>query len=419
MLFIHGSLSMGGIETFYVRMAKERHKMGQTTRILLLTPRSRSNAELLAEAYKYADIYFLSEISMLPVWVTEKIPYHLSLLVPLDKKKVLEVVEESSHIHVSGGFGAYMALRLLKLTRLKIPITIGLYHSLEFSWGEGKLPFYECKNRELFFKIIPKKNIVFFNEAMIDFYGEDFSNVNLFPIGVIDQKDGIKKIIINNDEKLVLGSVGRLVEFKSYNLWMLDVVSSLKDAGVDVSYLVYGDGPLKGEMQRKIDGLGISEQVILKGTLDYSDFPGAVSVFDVFVGSGTAIVEAASLGVPSIIGVENENAPLTYGFLSDIPGFSYNEGGLYKLHPVLNVLENFLKLNVEEKNFLCHEHIKKAEVFSISICNENFNSINPLKMHGINKCSLGFRLMYSFSFFFYSFSLKIKGSSLNNRVVRS
>jgi hypothetical protein len=57
-LFIQASLSMGGVETFYVRMAKERHRCGQKTKILLISPRSRSNPELLAEAEKYAEIYF-------------------------------------------------------------------------------------------------------------------------------------------------------------------------------------------------------------------------------------------------------------------------------------------------------------------------------------------------------------------------
>src|SRR5690606_32286165 len=117
--------------------------------------------------------------------------------------------------------------------------------------------------------------------SMIDFYGEDFSAVNLFPLGVIEPKDHFERSIINNDKKLLIGSVGRLVEFKSYNLWMLDVVGALKDGGVDVSYLVYGDGPLKNEMQRRIDELGISEQVSLKGTLDYSNFGDVVSGFDI------------------------------------------------------------------------------------------------------------------------------------------
>lgn len=419
MLFIHASLSIGGIETFYVRLAKERYSCGQKTKILLLSPRSRSNPELLAEAEKYADVYFLSEISIFPIWMARMIPYHLSLLVPLVKRKVVEIFDGANYVHTSGGFGAYLAARIMKLVSLQAPITIGLYHSLEFCWGGEKLPYYEQKNREIFFNILPKKNIIFFNESMVDFYGKSFSDANLFPLGVVDSN--LSSITRKNTktDKLLIGSVGRLVEFKSYNLWMLNVVKELKDAGIDVTYLVYGDGPLREEMQNLISELDISELVLLKGTLDYSKFSQVVGGFDVFVGSGTAIVEAASLGVPSIIGIENEKLPLTYGFLSDIPGFSYNENGLYEKRPAMKVVMDFLKLNSEERLSLSREHTTKANLFSIGSCNRNFSSIFPLQTPDASvHYSIRFRIKYSFSFFCYSLLLRLKKDSLN-RVSKS
>lgn len=419
MLFIQASLSMGGVETFYVRMAKERHRCGQKTKILLISPRSRSNPELLAEAEKYAEIYFLSEISVLSPKVARLIPYHLSLLIPLIKRSVREILSGVDYVHASGGFGAYLAFRMIRIASLELPITIGLYHSLEFSWGGTHLPFYEQKNREIFFKVLPKRNIIFFNENMIDVYGKDFSTVNLFPLGIVDGNYKLNGWSEISRSKLLIGSVGRLVEFKSYNLWMLDVVRALKDAGVEVSYLVYGEGPLKEQMQNRINDLGISEQVHLNGKLNYSDFGAIVGGFDVFVGSGTAIVEAASLGVPSIIGIENEKSPLTYGFLSEIPGFSYNENGLYSKRPVKDLIMDFLKLNLDERTSLSYEHLKKAEIFSIGACNRNFTSISPIHVSNEkNIYSIPFGLMYSFSFLFYSLSLRMKKDNLN-RVARN
>lgn len=419
MLFIHASLAMGGVETFYVRMAKERHRIGQSTKILLISPRSRSNPELLANAEKYADVYFLNEISLLPLWITRLFPYHLSLLIPLIKKQVLDVFDGVDFIHTSGGFGVFLAAKMLEMVSLKIPITIGLYHSLEFCWGGEELPYYERKNREVFFNILPKSNVIFFNESMIDFYGRDFSEANLFPLGVVESKPNSTMRMKSPTGELLIGSVGRLVEFKSYNLWMIDVVKELKEEGVNVCYQIYGDGPLKEDMQHRINELGVSEQVILKGTLDYSDFENVVSSFDVFVGSGTAIVEAASLGVPSIIGIESEKSPFTYGFLSGISGFSYNEDGLYEKTPVLEVLRNFLAFGADERTSLSFKHIEKANLFSIASCNKNFNSVNP-ESTTLPKtaCSMMFRFKYSLSFFFFSALLRLKGDSLN-RVARN
>jgi len=53
MLFIYRVLPIGGIETFFVRMAKERARLGLTTSILLLSEPKDSNPELLAEMKKF------------------------------------------------------------------------------------------------------------------------------------------------------------------------------------------------------------------------------------------------------------------------------------------------------------------------------------------------------------------------------
>ena len=58
MLFIYGALPVGGIETFFVRMAKERFKKKLSTSILLLSKPEQSNNELLSEIKKYANVIF-------------------------------------------------------------------------------------------------------------------------------------------------------------------------------------------------------------------------------------------------------------------------------------------------------------------------------------------------------------------------
>jgi len=76
MLFIYGSLALGGIETFFVRMAKARAEIGMKTKILLLNNKERSNPELLDEMGKYAEVYYLEDFIFLPKLVSAFIPYH-------------------------------------------------------------------------------------------------------------------------------------------------------------------------------------------------------------------------------------------------------------------------------------------------------------------------------------------------------
>ena len=57
MLFIYRVLPIGGIETFFLRMAKERYKKGLATTILLLSDPHESNQALLMEMKKYSNVY--------------------------------------------------------------------------------------------------------------------------------------------------------------------------------------------------------------------------------------------------------------------------------------------------------------------------------------------------------------------------
>ncbi|UVM63013.1 hypothetical protein [Pseudomonas sp. B21-010] len=134
MLFVHGSLAIGGIETFYVRMAQCRKKKGLMTKFLILSPESKSDAELVRRAREYADVYFLDEILLLPL-PRRAVVYHFSLLYPLQYSMLKEIFDGISSAHVSNGFCAHMLIRLSAIIGRSLPISIGLYHSMEFSWG--------------------------------------------------------------------------------------------------------------------------------------------------------------------------------------------------------------------------------------------------------------------------------------------
>ena len=83
MLFIHGSLAMGGVETFILRMAKQRAAENKSTVIILLSAEHRSDSGLVMEARKYATLLFLPDITSLPGALARYFPFHLSLFLPI------------------------------------------------------------------------------------------------------------------------------------------------------------------------------------------------------------------------------------------------------------------------------------------------------------------------------------------------
>jgi hypothetical protein len=412
MLFIYGALPVGGIETFFVRMAKERKKQGLSTKILLLSSPGQSDPELLNEMSRFAEVFFIKEIYLLH----EKISKRFILISPLKKDACSRMMQGVEHIHVANGLCAFLANRLIKASGKRLKLTIGFYHSLEFAWGKGlNLPYFEKLNRKLVLHDIPKSNLFVFSQSIIDFY-KDRLNVELtgaqtFRIGVVERGNLLhgKNYDDANKRDIRICSIGRLIDFKTYNLWMIDVVSQLVKKGFKVNYDVYGDGPLITEMQSKIDSLGLSNNVILKGTLPYSDFDKVVSSYDLFIGSGTAIIQASALGVCSLIGIESIKEPRTYGYFNEFCEIDYNiqNPHLEKIS-VFGLIEDFILRSTDEKNELSNKHKESVEPFYMDRCLKSFDfneKVKEINRHNVNNA------LYTVSYLLTHLVFKLKGQS--------
>jgi hypothetical protein len=118
--------------------------------------------------------------------------------------------------------------------------------------------------------------------------------------------------------RLSIVSVGRLVGFKAYNLGAIPIVTALRAAGIDAEWHIYGYGELEQEMSTRIGAAGLASSIHLHGALPYAEFAATVGAHDVFIGMGTAALEAAMLGVPVLLAVDGEE-DATYGFVQDVP----------------------------------------------------------------------------------------------------
>ncbi|MGB4225854.1 MAG: glycosyltransferase [Candidatus Dechloromonas phosphoritropha] len=140
----------------------------------------------------------------------------------------------------------------------------------------------------------------------------------------------------SNKANVRVVSVGRLVDFKSYNLGVARIVSDCLNRGIQVTWDIYGDGPLRSLIEAEIETLGVAGNVRLMGVLEYSSFPEIVVNYDLFVGMGTAALEAAMLGVPTIC-VTIDEATRCYGYLHELP--HGNVGELQEYPPTLELAD--------------------------------------------------------------------------------
>lgn len=379
MLFIYGALSVGGVETFFVRMAKERFKNNLPTSILLLSKPEKSNKELLMEMKKYANVFFAEDFFHGPSLLCRRFP----LLSPLKQKVVVDKLEKVDQVHVFDGMHALLGYRLSKQLKRKLPITIGFYHYIKYLWGGDKVVWHERLNREFIFKYLPEQSLLFFSEGNRDLYvkhkKKSFDRSNTFRLGVIEKKQvEIKGCLV---EPIKIAAVGRLVEFKTYNFYMVEVIDRLIKKGIDVQFDIYGDGPLKKEVQEKINQANLQDKIVLKGTLDYSEFDETISNYDLFIGSGTAIIQASSLGVPCITGVENMMEPKTYGYFCNVWQYEYNLKGLdLPLFNVEDIISDFVNITEGDRKKLKDSHVNCIDAFTNKNCQQSMDALKNIEM---------------------------------------
>ncbi len=120
-------------------------------------------------------------------------------------------------------------------------------------------------------------------------------------------------------------SVGRLCDWKTYNLYMIDVIAGLRARGHPVRWDVYGTGELEPEMRSRIRSLGLESAIQLHGHLHLAETPEVMASAGAFVGMGTAIIDAAFCGVPGVVAVAHSKTEETYGYLYDLPFGTFGE----------------------------------------------------------------------------------------------
>jgi glycosyltransferase involved in cell wall biosynthesis len=379
MLFIYGALPVGGIETFFMRMAKERHRLGLHTSILLLSLPHESDPELLNEMKKYANVLFPDDIFLNFGKFTRRLP----LLVPIKKRALERALKSVDQIHASDGMHALLGYRLSNMLNKNITITVGFYHYIKFLWGGDNVAWHEKVNRRFIFDFLPEESLLLFSEGnrqlYIKYKRKKLTDANTFRLGVIDKKNIKVSGEINLPIKIV--AIGRLVDFKTYNFYMIKVLKNLKTKGFNVQFDIYGDGPLKAQMADEINKAGLSDSIHLKGTLDYLKFDETVSNYNLFIGSGTAIIQAAALGLPSIVGVENVIEAETYGYFSDVNQYEYNLKGLdLEMISVEAIIEDYINMNTQQRKTLISSHLECIDSFTNESCQKSMDELKYIAM---------------------------------------
>ena len=108
---------------------------------------------------------------------------------------------------------------------------------------------------------------------------------------------------LNLGDKFVIGHVGRFSYPKNHE-FIVDIFNEVAKTERDAYLLLVGDGELRGAIENKVAGMGLSDKVIFVGSVsNVNDYLSAMDVFlfpSRFEGLGVVGIEAQASGLPVI-----------------------------------------------------------------------------------------------------------------------
>ena len=275
-----------------------------------------------------------------------------------------------------GVFGLLFLARYSSVNQIQVKLSVGIYHQNEFMYRG--VNYYFSNIAKEFFKKINAKNIIFFNDfnrrIYSMFFANDYSKSTIVPIGIVKSSDAER--VGNNFLTKKIVSIGNLNEFKTYNRHVISLMPELVKLDDSFRYVIYGSGSSEKTLKRQVQELGVEDYVLFKGSIPYTELKNVLSDTFLFVGSGTAIIEASSIGVPSVIGIESLNTADTYGFFYETIGYSYNEIDVGREVTSYMQIINRLNSNQDFWDQVSNACLEKALEFSIEVTYEGINGLS-------------------------------------------
>jgi len=375
--------SLGGVQTLIVRIANWLVEHGYTVNLLLF-----KGGEALDLLDKSIEVMILGE---------EYDDYFFPT-----KMKVLSKNEFFSNISFIYSFGAkvlFLSALLIKYLDKKPKIACGIYYPMIFT-----SPNIFSFNRVfglLFNKYLSHSNKFFMSKEILNlnqkYFNSDFSSSKVFPLPINNISD---KDFNRLPKKYKIISVGRLVSFKTYNNYMIDVIEDLINSGYNVTYDIYGDGPLMNELVEKIKNKSLQKHITLHGKVSYDKLKDIFSDAYIFVGMGTSVLEASFCSVPSVVAQEKINNPLSQGYIYNMPEYNCGEyiQGMKKIK-VYDLILDLINKNDKDYNLECKKTYDYVQKYSIDNVMHEF--LNLIKYSSDSKQIVKFP-----KFYFYLYCMR-------------
>ena len=404
-LFIIGSLNIGGIENYIAQLSKVFNTQEERPIVLLLA--YKYDISLFDCVKKHADIITLKVLTN-NVILPNKAVYNL--LFGFNKFKVNRVMEGVTDIVATNSFSLVVADKVSKILN-DVPYVVGVYHGQEFIWESNS--YSRRIEMELFRNCLSDGRVHIYGEGLcsklLDFYSLGRNNIQTFPLGMdlmnINQHYG------DYTSRRVV-CLGRLADFKAYNEQIIRNFGHLLEKDPKLVCDIYGFGPEEKRLKELVLELRLTKVIRFKGKLNVDEIPAALKGAFVVIGSGLTTIQAASLGIPSVVCLDSNPSFTSPGFFSEVLTADYNELSSYsdgELYSIVDIVERLLVKDFLYYRVLCDNHVIRTENLHVKRNYVEFRNIlcKTKTMHS------GFNTLY----YAWSFLLNRKSKAFENRFV--
>ena len=352
-LFTYHTLRIGGVEVYIKDLAIKLNDSGDTVTILLANSTGHS-PELLGELHeKGIDVIILKK--------------NIHWLLNCTKARKLS----DKTIIISFDVLSYAFAEVIFRKNSLVHIT-GIYHIDE--WNFSNWPIMNSVSRKTLSRISGVNFSVYSEFAQDKYFKLLKSSPSLVPTGV---KIPLMKYIIPNNKSFNILLVARVVGWKSF-LWQS--IKYLKNTSFNYQLHIIGDGTemknLKDYVKLNLD----ENNVNFYGNVSTQKMLEVAQKMDIAVSVGTSAVILSSMGLPTLIGIENSDRDilLNYGFFSNIKGYTFIEKEAKLDKSSFDIIEKYANYEIDVKKEIINNHVLEAKKFDLSTCVNTFrvNSIN-------------------------------------------
>lgn len=208
-------------------------------------------------------------------------------------KKIRRYLKEIRPDRVVSFIGRINALVLMSSVGVDIPIIVSERNDPK---NDGRSwIMLKCCN---FFYKVKANAIVFQTRYQLSCFSAELHSKSFIALNPVEVKVNASK-----PKGYIISTAGRLTEQKNQSM-LIDAIRYLKEDIPSIEVNIFGEGPLRETLQKKIDNLGLSDRIKLCGNV--SNLHERIKNSRVFIltsefeGLSNSLIEAMMLGLPCI-----------------------------------------------------------------------------------------------------------------------